>query len=151
MYVTRYAINSWGVLYMQKTHGMELEEASLMIAVNTIAGLFGSIVYGIFSDRVFGARRPPATFIFGVFEIVGILLVFFSDGRPMIYFGMALYGFTLGGLIAVLGGLFAVDLAPKGAAGAAMGVVGVFSYLGAGAQEIVSGRLIANGMTEVAG
>ena len=41
-----------------------------------------------------------------------------------------------------LGGLFAVDIAPKRAAGAAMGVVGIFSYIGAAVQEQVSGMLI---------
>ena len=36
----------------------------------------------------------------------------------------------------------AVDLAPKNAAGAALGVVGVASYIGAGIQDIMSGWLI---------
>ena len=35
----------------------------------------------------------------------------------------------------------AVDLAPKNAAGAALGVVGVASYIGAGVQDIMSGWL----------
>jgi OPA family sugar phosphate sensor protein UhpC-like MFS transporter len=38
--------------------------------------------------------------------------------------------------------LFAVDICPKRATGAAMGVIGVFSYLGAALQENVSGALI---------
>ena len=43
-----------------------------------------------------------------------------------------------------VGGLFAVDIAPKGATGAAMGFVGIFSYLGAAIQENVSASLISN-------
>lgn len=151
MYVTRYAVNSWGVLYLQKTHGMDVEEAGVIIGINTIAGLGGSAAYGWFSDRVFGARRPPATLIFGLLEVAGLLMIFYGNSKPILVLGMVVYGFTLGGLIAVLGGLFAVDLAPKGAAGAAMGVVGVFSYIGAGSQEFVSGALIERGMKEVDG
>ena len=50
-----------------------------------------------------------------------------------------------------LGGLFAVDIAPKKVAGAAMGFVGVFSYLGAAVQENISGSLIEAGMQVVDG
>ena len=36
----------------------------------------------------------------------------------------------------------AVDIAPKNASGAALGVVGVASYVGAGIQDIMSGLRI---------
>jgi OPA family sugar phosphate sensor protein UhpC-like MFS transporter len=41
--------------------------------------------------------------------------------------------------------LFAVDSVAKGAAGAALGVVGVASYIGAGLQDALSGWLIGRG------
>jgi OPA family sugar phosphate sensor protein UhpC-like MFS transporter len=47
--------------------------------------------------------------------------------------------------------LFAVDIAPRQATGAAMGLVGVFSYLGAAIQETVSAGLIGSGVTMVDG
>jgi len=52
------------------------------------------------------------------------------------------YGFGLSGILASLGGLFAIDIAPKKVAGAAMGFIGIFSYLGAGLQDYISGKLI---------
>jgi OPA family sugar phosphate sensor protein UhpC-like MFS transporter len=64
---------------------------------------------------------------------------------------MILFGMGLTGLVTSLGGLFAVDIAPKRVAGAAMGVIGVFSYIGAAIQEQVSGTLIENGTTMVNG
>ena len=60
----------------------------------------------------------------------------------MLIVGMLLFGMGLTGLVTSLGGLFAVDIAPKRAAGAAMGVIGIFSYIGAAIQEQVSGMLI---------
>ena len=62
-----------------------------------------------------------------------------------------LYGFGLTGLVTSLGGLFAVDIAPKRAAGAAMGIIGVFSYVAAATQERISGYLIEQGTTFVDG
>ncbi|MCO4762193.1 MAG: hypothetical protein KC502_11855, partial [Myxococcales bacterium] len=56
-----------------------------------------------------------------------------------------------GGLIAVLGGLFAVDIAPGGSAGLAVGMIGMFSYIGAALQETISGSLIEAGTTVVDG
>ena len=53
-----------------------------------------------------------------------------------------LFGLSIGVLLCFLGGLMAVDIAPKNASGAALGVVGVASYVGAGIQDIMSGLLI---------
>jgi len=58
---------------------------------------------------------------------------------------MVIFGVSIGVLICFVGGLMAVDLAPKQAAGAALGVVGVASYVGAGLQDIISGQLIEQG------
>ena len=45
----------------------------------------------------------------------------------------------------------AVDIAPKAAAGAALGVVGIASYLGAGLQDVMNGILIEGNKTVVNG
>jgi len=69
----------------------------------------------------------------------------------MLTVAFALYGFTLSGILAALGGLFATDIAPKKVAGAVMGFIGVFSYLGAAVQEQISGYLIDHGSTLIDG
>ena len=152
MYVTRYAINSWGVLYLQEIRGYSLVDAGFLIAVNTVAGIAGSIGYGYLSDKVFAARRPPANLIFAIVEILALLVIFYG---PHSYIALALafavYGAALSGLVAAVGGLFAVDMAPRGATGAVMGLVGVFSYLGAALQENVSAALIGGGVQIVDG
>lgn len=65
--------------------------------------------------------------------------------------GVALFGFGLGGLLVFVGGLIAIDICSKRAAGAAMGLVGMFSYLGAAVQDWVSGALIQAGAMTVDG
>ncbi|MCO4763516.1 MAG: MFS transporter, partial [Myxococcales bacterium] len=137
MYVTRYAINSWGVLFLQEAHGYSLVEAGGIIGVSTFSGIAGSALYGWLSDRYFQARRPPPTLIFGVVEVISLAMFFAvpPGSTWMLIAAIFVYGLTIGGLIAVLGGLFAVDIAPGGSAGLAVGMIGMFSYIGAALQE----------------
>jgi len=152
MYVTRYAISSWGILYLQEARGYGLAEASLYMAANTLAGIAGCLLFGWLSDRYFAARRPPANFLFALAELAGLLLIFFGPRDHWVLLAaFALFGVGLNGLVTSLGGLFAVDIAPKKVAGAAMGFIGVFSYIGAAVQENISGALIESGMQVVAG
>jgi OPA family sugar phosphate sensor protein UhpC-like MFS transporter len=153
IYVTRYAINSWGVLYLQEAKGYSLMQAGGAISVNTIAGILGAVAFGFTSDKVFNARRPPTNVIFAAMEILGLLMVFFGPpGKPLFMtVAFFIYGFGLTGLVTSLGGLFALDIAPKRAAGAAMGFIGVFSYIGAALQDQISGHLIERGITIIDG
>jgi MFS transporter, OPA family, sugar phosphate sensor protein UhpC len=149
-YVTRYAINSWGVLYLQEERGYSLPMAGTLLMISTLAGMLGAVSFGFISDKLFAARRPPANLLFAVLELIGLLLIFFGPTHtPLLIIGMLLFGMGLTGLVTSLGGLFAVDIAPKRVAGAAMGVIGIFSYIGAGIQEQVSGALVERGMTVV--
>ncbi|HET7267913.1 MAG TPA: MFS transporter [Oleiagrimonas sp.] len=149
-YITRYAINSWGILYLQEAHGYSLTMAGTLLMISTLAGIAGAISFGFISDKWFGARRPPVNLLFAILEIIGLCLFFFGpDNLPMLVVSMLLYGMGLTGLVTSLGGLFAVDIAPKRVAGAAMGVIGIFSYIGAGVEEQISGHLIQQGMTMV--
>ena len=107
----------------------------------------------LISDNLFKARRPPVTLIFGIIEILSLFVIFFTPpGHPVIItLSFIVYGFTLSGLLAALGGLFAIDIASKKAAGAVMGFIGVFSYVGAGIQDQISGYLIERGVTMMEG
>jgi OPA family sugar phosphate sensor protein UhpC-like MFS transporter len=151
-YVTRYAINSWGVLYLQEARGYSLPAAGSLLFVSTVAGVAGALAYGFVSDKLFAARRPPANLLFGLLELAGLGLIFFGPANNAVLLaGMILFGLGMTGLVTALGGLFATDICPKRVAGAAMGLIGVFSYLGAAIQEQVSGALIQAGTTLVAG
>ena len=57
---------------------------------------------------------------------------------------MVLFGTAIGVLIAFLGGLMAIDLVPRKASGAALGIVGVASYAAAGVQNVITGLLLDN-------
>ncbi|KRB52880.1 MAG: MFS transporter [Pseudomonadota bacterium] len=151
-YVTRYAINSWGVLYLQEARGYSLPAAGSLLFVSTLAGVAGAIAFGYISDKYFAARRPPANLLFGLLELVGLGLIFFGPtNNYVLVLGMVLFGLGMTGLVTSLGGLFATDICPKRVAGAALGMIGVFSYLGAAIQEQVSGALIEKGTVMIDG
>lgn len=151
-YVVRYAINSWGILYLQEARGYSLVEAGSLLMVNTLAGIVGCIAFGFISDKMFDARRPPVNLMFALLEIVALLLVFYGpQSTAWLFFAFVLYGIGMNGLVTSLGGLFGVDIVPKRTAGAIMGFIGVFSYVGAAIQENISGLLIERGTQLVDG
>jgi len=143
MYITRYAVNSWGNVYLQEIRGFDLFYANLFIFLNTAAGILGCVAYGYISDKLFDARRPPANLLFGLMELVPLFVIFYGpNNNAVLAAALVIYGFGLSGILASLGGLFAIDIAPKKVAGAAMGFIGIFSYVGAGMQDYISGKLI---------
>jgi len=145
MYVTRYGIDNWGILYLQETRGCSLIQAGSMLSFNTLAGIFGSIAYGYISDKLFKARRPPVTLIFGLIQIVTLCAIFYAPivNKQLLTAVFIIYGFAFSGLLAAIG-LFAVDIMPKRAAGAVGGVMGIVSYCFAGIQDRISGALIGS-------
>lgn len=143
MYMSRYAINEWGMFFLQKVKGFGLEEAAMIIAVNTIAGIAGTVFSGWFSDKVFKGDRKFPAFAAGIMEAIALILFLYGgDGWFINVFAMCLFGIAIGVLICFIGGLMAVDLVPRKATGAALGIVGLASYIAAGLMNVISGWLI---------
>ena len=143
MYVSRYAINSWGIFFLENAKGYPTQEASLIVSVGSICGMAGTVASGWVSDRFFGGRRAMPTILVGLVNVVA-LAVFLLGPRSLVLDAgcMVAFGFSIGALLCYLGGLMAVDVAGPGATGAALGIVGIASYAGAGTQDIISGYLI---------
>lgn len=151
MYVSRYAITSWGILFLQEHRGYDAVYASFIISISSISGIFGNIFSGWVSDKFFSSSRNVPALIFGLLNTLSIaVFLLVPDGYVWVeYLAMVVFGFSIGVLICYLAGLMAVDIVPKSVSGAAIGVVGVASYIGAGLQDIISGRLIEMGKTTV--
>lgn len=146
MYVARYAINSWGVFFLELGKGYPRVEAGAIISLGAVSGVAGTIASGWVSDRWFAHNRFVPALLAGMLNTIS-LAIFFAvpAGYPWVdYVCMVGFGVSIGALICYLGGLLAIDSVPKEAAGAALGMVGIASYLGAGMQDAVSGYLIEN-------
>lgn len=145
MYMSRYAINEWGTIFLQETKGYDLKEAAAIIGINPIFGIIGTVISGWLSDVAFRGDRKYPAFAAGILETVALALFLFGgDCKWVIVLSMVLFGVAIGVLISFLGGLMAVDIVPRKATGAALGVVGLASYLAAGIQNMVTGVLLDN-------
>lgn len=149
MYITRYGMYGWAIVFLQKTRGYSLAETGLMMGVFFTASMIGEALSGLISDVFFKANRNVPCLIFGLLETacLAAFLMLPEGNRVLDYALMGGIGVALGVLVSFLGGLMAVDIVPPRAAGAAAGVVGMFSYVGAGIQGAASGWLIDMGKT----
>jgi OPA family sugar phosphate sensor protein UhpC-like MFS transporter len=152
MYIARYAINGWGVLFLQEEKGFSMTEATTIISINALLGILGTVLSGWVSDKLFRSDRYVPALIFGAMNSVALILFMFGgDSWTINIIAMILFGISIGVLICFVGGLMAVDLVPRKASGAALGIVGLVSYIFASTQDIVSGILIDNNTTIVDG
>lgn len=153
MYVSRYAIESWGIFYLENAKGYTNFQASSILSIYAVMGIVSTVLCGFISDRFFNSNRNKPALFYGIINVIGIsILLFYPDSTGMIdTIGVALFGFGTGALITYLGGLMAIDIVSKKASGAAVGVVGIASYIGAGVQDVMSGNLLENSRTVLNG
>lgn len=151
MYISRYAVNSWGPYYFEAAKGYTLTQANSLVAISAVCGILGTASSGFVSDKLFKGRRNVPALIFGLMNVFALSLfllgpknTWWLDATSMVIFGLG-----IGALICYLGGLMAVDIVSKQASGAALGIVGIMSYAAAGIQDIASGYLIEKNKTIV--
>lgn len=51
MYVSRYAVNSWGVFYLETQKGYSTLDASFIISIGSVCGIIGTMFSGVISDK----------------------------------------------------------------------------------------------------
>lgn len=143
IYITKYAVAGWGVLFLQKARGFDLAQASQVIAFSAVFGILGTVLAGWMSDRMFKGDRARPAVLSGIISTLSLILFLFVGGGFVLnIFYVSLFSLSTGVLYCIVAGLMAVDIVPRKATGAALGVVGISSYVAAGFQDIVSGYLI---------
>ncbi|MEH8511894.1 MFS transporter [Klebsiella pneumoniae] len=133
----------WGIFFLEQDKAYSTLEASGIIGVNAIAGIAGTIIAGMLSDRFFPRNRSVMAGFISLLNTAGFALMLWS---PHNYYtdilAMIIFGATIGALTCFLGGLIAVDISSRKAAGAALGTIGIASYAGAGLGEFLTGIII---------
>ena len=121
IYITKYALSGWGVLFLQKAKGFSLESATQIIAWSAASGVLGTIAAGWLSDKVFkGDRAKPALLsgFIGMASLAGFL--FLEGGYAMNIVYVSLFSLAVGVLYCIVAGLMALDIVPRKATGAAL-------------------------------
>ena len=148
MYISRYAINGWGILFLQEAKGYTDAEAISVVGINTILGVIGTVFSGWFAEKFFRGNLNYPAFLFGVLNSVALVLFLFGGNAYWVNLvSMILFGIAIGVLICFVGGLMAVSIVPRKATGAALGIMGLISYIAAGLQDVISGWLIDRHIT----
>lgn len=131
VYLVRYGVLDWAPLYLKEVKGFTFDESSYAYAFYEFAGIPGTIICGYISDKYFKARRAPVLILFMGITLVCVLVYWFNPaGNPGLDVAMLIaVGFFIYGPVMLIG-LFALDLAPKKAAGTAAGFTGLFGYVG---------------------
>ena len=146
VYITQYAISDWGILYLEEGKGFSDIQAPQIISVSEAFGIAGTLLAGWISDRLFKGGRIIPVILSGMLCLVALSLFLFTGGSyfmNIVY--VSLFSLAIGIVFCIVAGLMALDIVPRKATGTALGIVGIFSYVAAGIQSVVSGFLIQHG------
>ena len=141
--LTKYGIMEWGVLYLQGARSYSLETASWIIGFSAIFAIVGTVGAGWLSDSVFKGDRVKPALISGFISLAALAMFLLVDGEKWLMAAfVSMFSLAVGVLYCIVSGLMAIDIVPRKATGAALGIVGISSYMTIGIQNIVSGQLI---------
>lgn len=80
MYISRYAVNSWGVFYLEAQKGYSTLDASFIISISSVCGIVGTVFSGIISDKFFAGSRNVPALIFGLMNVSALCLFLLVPG-----------------------------------------------------------------------
>ena len=131
VYLIRYGVLDWAPVYLREAKEFTVDKSSWAYFLYEWAGIPGTLLCGWISDKVFKGRRAPAGILFMVLVLLAVLVYWFNPaGNPAIDMAaLVAIGFLIYGPVMLIG-LYALELAPKKAAGTAAGLTGLFGYLG---------------------
>ena len=128
IYFVRYGVLDWAPMYLEQVKHMDLANSSWSYFAFEIAGIFGTILCGWLSDKVFRGRRAPVTIIYMLLVMLAVYVYWNSASAMVTNVAMAAIGFLIYGPVMLIG-VSALDLVPKKAAGTAAGFTGLVGYL----------------------
>lgn len=143
VYIVRSGAFDWTAKYFVEHNKSSLLAGSTMTAIFELAGIGGALLAGAISDRLSRRRRGPVCVAFMVLTALALGLVYaIPPGHPNLHalcFG--LLGFLIYGP-QFLVGVFVTDIASSKAAATAIGVTGIFGYLGAALSGVGTGYFV---------
>lgn len=144
VYVVRYGSLDWATKYLVEVKGQEVAWAGTMTSLLEFVGIPGMLLAGFVSDRVFGARRAPVCVIclLGLAAAIGALYAVPPGYAALDALALGAIGFFTYGPQMLLAGVAAADTCGAKVAAAAVGVTGVFSYVGAIVASIGTGTIL---------
>jgi phosphoglycerate transporter family protein len=129
VYTVRYGFLDWAPTFLHEIKGYELTQAGGMTAGFELAGLVGSLIAGIITDKFFRRQRAPICVFYMLGTAVAIVALWKMPGGSFIYDAAVLL--TVGFMVygpQFLVGVMTADIVTKKAAATAIGLTGLFGY-----------------------
>jgi OPA family glycerol-3-phosphate transporter-like MFS transporter/OPA family sugar phosphate sensor protein UhpC-like MFS transporter len=143
VYAVRYGILDWGPTFLKEARGIDLSNATWIVAAYEAAGLLGMLYGGWVTDRVFGGRAARASFFYMIGCTVALVLFWKLPNQTWLSSTilLCLAGFCIYGPQSLIGTATA-KLATKRAAATAIGLTSVFGYLSTALSGVGIGALV---------
>jgi OPA family sugar phosphate sensor protein UhpC-like MFS transporter len=139
----RYALWSWAPFFLERNFGIAGDDAGYLSTVFDVAGVFGVVVTGFLSDRVFASRRAGVSLLMMLAMTVACFALW-QVGRvsvPVFAVCIGVVGFTLYGPDALMTGAGAMDIGSRRGAALAAGIINGMGSVGSVVQELVIGKM----------
>ncbi len=145
VYIVRMGVLYWGPRFLKESKGMSTIDSGWTTAVFEITGIFGALFGGMASDKIFKGRRGPVSTVFMLCLIVSTLgLIYIPAGHDawmvVILGAIGFFVYCPQLLVAVA----AADYATTEAAATAVGLTGLFGYIGATVCGYLTGLLVTH-------
>ncbi len=130
VYFVRYGVVDWIPTYLQTAKHFSFQQSSTAWSLFEWSAVPGTLLCGWMSDKLFRSHRAPATILFMIPTLLGLVAYGLNRNGPLWIDIAALIaiGFFVYGPIMLIG-LQALDMVPKKAAGTAAGFTGFFGYV----------------------
>lgn len=132
VYIVRTGIFDWGAKFLIKTRGYTATEAGVVVWSFEIAGIFGAFLAGWLTDKLFPGRRGAVCSVFMLFLAASVAATLFVPETSfwLMVAAMAAIGFFVYGPQVLVAVVAAENTDPR-AVGTAVGMTGLFGYIGA--------------------
>lgn len=145
VYIVRIGMLDWAPKMLVESKGVDIQDAGYIVSTFEIVGMVGAFAAGWLSDSLFKGRRGPVSVLFMLLLIFSVIaLIYIPEGHfwtlaiILSAIGFFVYGPQM--LVAVA----ATDFATEKAAAAAVGLTGLFGYIGATVCGIGTGIIVDN-------
>ena len=129
IFMVRYGCLDWAPTYLTEAHGFDIKNAGWAYFAYEFAAIPGTLLCGWLSDKLFKGRRAWLNIIYTIFAALFVILYWKYSSSPHLAVAfLVCIGFFIYGPIMLLA-VQAMDLVPKNAAGAAVGLIGFCTYL----------------------
>ncbi len=142
VYIVRIGVLDWAPSFLMEARGFPIDKATYITSAFELSGIIGALAAGWLSDKLFKGYRGKVSVIFMLLLVVSVYsVIIIPKGQfwlmliALFFVGFFVYGPML--LIAVA----AADFATKKAVATAVGLTGLFGYIGATICSIATGYI----------